>query len=149
MPSVALPSKPGWTGTWRFGFRTASLLSIRPSPTAGDDSRVAQLPGDLRCRLLTGFSLPPPCTTTLRWLRGTPNISKLPASLSLIPGHAERYLPALYTTKYFAPGWWTTIADVDCSGSRRNPVVRRTPIFSSGWSRANSLVWSSRFGHAG
>jgi predicted nucleic acid-binding protein len=24
----------------------------------------------------------------------TPNISKLPASLSLIPGHAERYLPA-------------------------------------------------------
>jgi hypothetical protein len=52
-------------------------------------------------------------------------------------------------TKYFAAGWCTTIAEVLCSGSSRNPEVRRTPTFSSGLSRANSLVWSSRFGHAG
>ena len=38
------------------------------------------------------------------------------------------------------------MAEVDCSGSSRKPVVSRTPIFSSGWSSANSLVWSSRFG---
>ena len=25
-------------------------------------------------------------------------------------------LPGLYTLKYFACGWWTTIAEVDCSG---------------------------------
>jgi hypothetical protein len=35
-------------------------------------------------------------------------------------------------TKYFAAGWCTTIAEVLCSGSSRNPVVRRTPTFSSG-----------------
>ena len=45
-----------------------------------------------------------------------------------------------HTTKYFAPGWCTTIADVDCSGSSRKPLVSRTPTFSSGLSSANNLV---------
>jgi hypothetical protein len=36
------------------------------------------------------------------------------------------------TTKYLAAGWCTTMAEVDCSGSRRNPLVSRTPTFSSG-----------------
>src|SRR5207253_1043521 len=34
----------------------------------------------------------------------------------------------------------TTIAEVLCSGSSKNPVVKRTPTFSSGWSSANSFV---------
>ena len=55
----------------------------------------------------------------------------------------------IYTTKYFAAGWCTTIAEVDCSGSSRNPLVSRTPTFFSGSSSTNSLVWSSRLGHAG
>ena len=41
------------------------------------------------------------------------------------------------------------IAEVDCSGSMWKPLVSRTPMFSSGFSNANNLVWSSRFGHAG
>ena len=32
------------------------------------------------------------------------------------------------------------MAEVDCSGSRRKPVVRLTPTFSSGQSTAKSLV---------
>src|SRR5271165_5155913 len=55
----------------------------------------------------------------------------------------------LHTTKYFAAGWCTTIAEVLCSGSSRKPLVRRTPTFFSGSSNWNSFVWSSRFGHAG
>src|SRR5271157_3540095 len=55
----------------------------------------------------------------------------------------------LYTTKYFAAGWCTTTADVLCSGSSRKPVVRCTPMVSSGCSSAKSFVWSSRLGHAG
>jgi hypothetical protein len=45
-----------------------------------------------------------------------------------------------YTTKYFACGWCTIIADVDCSGSMWKPLVSRTPMFSSGFSKANNLV---------
>jgi Glycosyltransferase len=39
-------------------------------------------------------------------------------------------------TKYLAWGWWTTRAEVDCSGSSWKPLVRRTPMFSSGFSSA-------------
>src|SRR5947209_3679229 len=54
-----------------------------------------------------------------------------------------------HTTKYFACGWCTTMAEVDCSGSMWKPVVRCTPMVSSGLSTAKSFVWSSRLGHAG
>src|SRR5579872_3291728 len=63
--------------------------------------------------------------------------------------HILRYHSCAHTTKYFACGWCTTIADVDCSGSMWKPVVRWTPMFSSGLRTAKSFVWSSRFGHAG
>lgn len=70
--------------------------------------------------------------------------------MSQTPGAATaRCRFMLYATKYFALGWWTTMAEVLCSGSSRNPVVRCTPMVWSGCSSANSLVWSSRFGHAG
>src|SRR6267142_7141952 len=32
------------------------------------------------------------------------------------------------TEKYFASGWWTMIAEVDCSGSSWNSSVSSTPI---------------------
>ena len=41
------------------------------------------------------------------------------------------------------------MADVLCSGSSRKPVVRGTPMVSSGCSSANSFVWSSRLGTRG
>jgi probable F420-dependent oxidoreductase len=51
-------------------------------------------------------------------------------------------------TKYFASGWWQTIADVDCSGSSWNSSVSVTPMRSSSSSSA-TCCWSSRSGHAG
>jgi hypothetical protein len=50
--------------------------------------------------------------------------------------------------KYFAEGWWTVIALVDCSGVSMNSSVNSTPI-SAGESSSKSFAWSSRFGQAG
>lgn len=49
--------------------------------------------------------------------------------------------------KYFASGWWITIASVDCSGCSWNSSERWTPM-RSGWSRSAILARSSRFGQA-
>jgi len=53
------------------------------------------------------------------------------------------------TPRNTSPRWWTTMAEVLCSGSISQVEVRRTPIASSGLSSAKSFVWSSRFGQAG
>jgi hypothetical protein len=50
--------------------------------------------------------------------------------------------------KYLASGWWTMIAEVDCSGWSWNSSDSSTPI-RSGRSSSNSLVCSSRSGQAG
>ena len=50
--------------------------------------------------------------------------------------------------KYFAAGWWTMIAEVDCSGSSCHSSLMLTPI-RPGCSSSNSWAWSSRFGQAG
>ena len=52
------------------------------------------------------------------------------------------------TLKYFACGWWTTMAVVRCSGSSWNCSLSASPI-RSGSSSSNSFAWSSRSGHAG
>ena len=52
------------------------------------------------------------------------------------------------TAKYPAPGWCTTIALVDCSGSIWKFSVSRQPI-RSGCSRRHSFSWSAMSGHAG
>jgi hypothetical protein len=49
------------------------------------------------------------------------------------------------TEKYFAWGWVTTMAEVDCSGSSWSSSVSETPI-SSALSSANSGRWSARLG---
>ena len=51
-------------------------------------------------------------------------------------------------TKYLASGWGTTIAEVDCSGTRWNSSVIATPMRSISSSSA-TFTWSSRSGHAG
>ena len=53
-----------------------------------------------------------------------------------------------HTEKYFAWGWWRTMAEVDCSGSSWSSSERVMPI-SSALSRANSCFWSPRLGQAG
>jgi hypothetical protein len=56
--------------------------------------------------------------------------------------------PAHPALKYFASGWCTMIADVDCSGCSWNSSLRLTPI-RSGRSSSTSPVWYSTSGHAG
>ncbi len=55
---------------------------------------------------------------------------------------------APHTEKYLAWGWWTTMAEVDCSGSSMSSSERAMPI-SSAWSSANNCFWSARLGQAG
>ena len=68
------------------------------------------------------------------------SVDKCAGFPSPVPGIAAHTLASPYTTKYFAFGWWTTIAEVLCSGSCSQVEVSRTPMFSSGRSRANSFV---------
>ena len=51
-------------------------------------------------------------------------------------------------TKYFAWGWWHTIASVVCSGCSWNPSETVTPIRSAS-SSAATVALSVRSGHAG
>src|SRR5581483_7438271 len=60
--------------------------------------------------------------------------------------HSEAF--PLYTEKYFACGWWRTMAEVDCSGSSMSSSERPTPI-SSACNNSNSCFWSARLGQAG
>lgn len=50
--------------------------------------------------------------------------------------------------KYFACGWWTISALVDCSGTSWNSSDSSTPM-RAGSSSSNSCTWPSRSGHAG
>ena len=50
--------------------------------------------------------------------------------------------------KYLASGWWTMMAEVDCSGWSWNSSESSTPM-RSGRRSSNSLVCSSRSGQAG
>ena len=52
------------------------------------------------------------------------------------------------TLKYFASGWWTTIASVDCSGCSCISSDSSTPIRAGSSSRA-TLARSARSGQAG
>ena len=53
-----------------------------------------------------------------------------------------------HTEKYFAWGWWRTMAEVDCSGSSWSSSERVRPICSA-LSNASSCFWSARLGQAG
>src|SRR5262245_8644429 len=52
------------------------------------------------------------------------------------------------TMKYLASGWWTTMADVDCSGWSWNSSDTVTPMRPISSSSA-TFTWSSRSGQAG
>ena len=56
--------------------------------------------------------------------------------------------PELQTAKYFASGWWNTIAETLASGSIMKPSVSSTPIdfASRSWKRGPCI---SRSGQAG
>ena len=69
-------------------------------------------------------------------------------NFSLLSGRSRDRGFRPHTEKYFAWGWWTTIAEVDCSGSSWSSSERVMPI-SSALSNARSCFWSARFGQAG
>ena len=76
-----------------------------------------------------------------------------PTSVRLVRSRARRYVPhgacgrAHRALKYFASGWWMTIASVDCSGWSWNSSDSWTPI-RSGSSSSAILARSSRSGQA-
>ena len=61
--------------------------------------------------------------------------------------HVEEDGPQAHVLKYFASGWCTTIASVDCSGCSWNSSDSSTPI-RSGRSSCTIFARSSRFGQA-
>jgi hypothetical protein len=63
-------------------------------------------------------------------------------------GISQRAKGRAQTEKYLAWGWWTTIAEVYCSGSSWSSSESVMPI-SSALSRARSCFWSARLGQAG
>ena len=66
-----------------------------------------------------------------------------------VPRHTcPKRTGSVHTEKYFACGWWTTMAEVDCSGSSWSSSLSVMPI-SSARSRSNSCFWSARLGQAG
>jgi hypothetical protein len=69
-------------------------------------------------------------------------------NFSLLSGTARARGLRRHTEKYFAWGWWTTMAEVDCSGSSWSSSERVMPI-SSARSKARSCRWSARLGQAG
>ena len=69
-------------------------------------------------------------------------------NFSLSSGTARERGYRLHTEKYFAWGWWTTMAEVDCSGSSWSSSERVMPI-SSARNNARSCCWSARLGQAG
>src|SRR6266851_2993883 len=69
------------------------------------------------------------------------------SSLPLVAGHVRQHA-SRHTEKYFACGWVTTIAEVDCSGSSWSSSVSTRPI-SSARSSWRSCFWSPRLGQAG
>ena len=69
-------------------------------------------------------------------------------NFSLLSGRSRDRGSRRHTEKYFAWGWWTTMAEVDCSGSSWSSSERVRPI-SSARSNASSCCWSARLGQAG
>jgi hypothetical protein len=69
-------------------------------------------------------------------------------NFSLSSGTARERGFRRHTEKYFAWGWWTTMAEVDCSGSSWSSSERAMPI-SSARNNARSCCWSARLGQAG
>ena len=69
-------------------------------------------------------------------------------NFSLSSGTARERGLRRHTEKYFAWGWWTTMAEVDCSGSSWSSSDRVMPI-SPARSKARSCCWSARLGQAG
>jgi hypothetical protein len=69
-------------------------------------------------------------------------------NFSLLSGTARERRLRRHTEKYFAWGWWTTMAEVDCSGSSWSSSERVMPIWSAR-SNASSCCWSARLGQAG
>src|SRR6185437_320707 len=57
-------------------------------------------------------------------------------------------LGTTHTLKYFASGWWTTMASVDCSGCNYISSDSSTPILDGSSSRT-ILARSARSGQAG
>src|SRR5580658_8761895 len=106
-----------------------------------------QAPSDHRCRTGKG--------------RGERGVARTRHSLNPSPSRddpressrlseVKNPVPAadFYTEKYFACGWWTTMAEVDCSGSSWSSSLSWMPI-SSALSSARSCSWSARLGQAG
>jgi hypothetical protein len=65
----------------------------------------------------------------------------------LTRGYVEREQGSPRVEVLAPPGWWSTIAEVDCSGWSMNSSVSSTSI-SRGSMSLNSSAWSSRSGQA-
>jgi hypothetical protein len=76
------------------------------------------------------------------------NPPRFSGNFSLLSGRSRERGLRRHTEKYLACGWWTTMAEVDCSGSSWSSSERVMPI-SSAPNSANSCFWSARLGHAG
>ena len=86
---------------------------------------------------------------------GTPDASSTrrggPHDLAAFPSRSDPEAapaPTQRALKYFASGWCTISASVDCSGCSCSSSDSSTPI-RSGFSRSTSLARSSRSGQAG
>ena len=66
-------------------------------------------------------------------------------NFSLSSGTARERGLRRHTEKYVACGWWTTMAEVDCSGSSWSSSERVMPI-SFARNNARSCRWSARLG---
>lgn len=69
-------------------------------------------------------------------------------ALAVAPAPAQRCAVDGQVLKYFACGWCTMIALVDCSGSICQFSVSVHPM-RSGWISLKSFAWSAMSGHAG
>ena len=117
-------------------------LLMYGAATAVSTTRVTggvHFPSDVFAGSVIGFGVGTTSRTKIAKTHGAPCAEQDQARRERGPERTLRF-SSCYTTKYFAAGWCTTMADVLCSGSSRNPVVRWTPMVSSGWSSANSLV---------
>ena len=149
LPALSRPGTERSLGKWRcrrgIDFRRrwphhpvpASLhrLRTRPGAAVRRTSRSLRRPNHGNSELLTRGD----ASTSTR--RGR---SCRCARAATMTGNRDR----TYTEKYLACGWWTTMAEVDCSGSSWSSSVRTMSI-SAARSSSSNCFWSARLGQAG
>lgn len=106
--------------------------------------------GDEKAGHLSRGLSPPGQATGLHWTdKCTTRPPRAPPGFHRGGGPARRAAayPAQRALKYFASGWWMTMASVDCSGWSWNSSESWTPM-RSGSSSSAILARSSRSGQA-